>query len=118
MADSFTKLDQALKDLIEAYTELESELDGKYGEDEEAYAAAIIEALETSIESAVDEQDSSTSVFANLLSSLSEALEQLDPAAFEEERAEEGDEDYDIDDVDYDDLDEDEIDVDDEDEDE
>lgn len=117
MADSFTKLDQALKDLIEAYSALEEEFDEKYGEDEDAFSSAMIEALETSIENAIDEQDSSTSVFATVLSSLSEALEQLDPAAFEEsEEEEEEDEDYDLDDVDYDDLDEEgEIDEDDED---
>ena len=45
MADS-TKLDQALRDLIEAFTELEEELDEKYGDDEDTYSTAVIEGLE------------------------------------------------------------------------
>ena len=97
IADSFSKLDQALKDLVESYASLVSELENKHGEeDEEALSAAIIEAIETSIEGAIDEQDSSTSEFAELVSALSEALEQLDPAAFNEtsEEEEEEDEDY------------------------
>ena len=108
IADSFSKLDQALKDLVESYASLVSELENKHGEeDEEALSAAIIEAIETSIEGAIDEQDSSTSEFAELISALSEALEQLDPAAFNEttEEEEEDDEDY-GDDDDADDLEE------------
>lgn len=117
MASSYSKLDQALKDLIEAYTAMEEEFDEKYGDDEEAFSSAVIEALETSVESAIDDQDSSTSFFANLLSSLSEALEQLDPAAFEETTEEEDDED-DASEIDYDDLDENDLDLDEEDNDE
>lgn len=107
MANSYTKLDQALKDLVEAYTALEEELDEKFGEDEEAYSSALVEALETSVESAIDDQDSSTSAFATMLSNLTESVELLDPSAFEGE-SEEEDEDVDIEDVDYDELDEDE----------
>jgi len=113
MADSFAKLDQALKDLIEAYTQLEEEYEEKFSDDDEAFSSAMIEALETSIENAIDEQDSSTSLFANMLSSLSEALEQLDPAAFEDEtegEAPEEEEGYDADDVDYEDIDENDLD--------
>lgn len=119
MADSFSKLDQALKDLVEAYTNLISELESKYGdEDEDALSAAIIEALETSIEGAIDEQDSSTTNFAEMLSALSEALEQLDPAAFDEQSAEGEDEEYEDDDVDYDDIDDADLDESEEDEEE
>jgi predicted transcriptional regulator len=108
IADSFSKLDQALKDLVESYASLVSELENKHGEeDEEALSAAIIEAIETSIEGAIDEQDSSTSEFAELISALSEALEQLDPSAFNETSEEEEDEDEDYgDDDDVEDLDE------------
>ena len=57
IADSFSKLDQALKDLVESYASLVTELENKHGEeDEEALSAAIIEAIETSIEGAIDEQ--------------------------------------------------------------
>ena len=108
IADSFSKLDQALKDLVESYASLVSELENKHGEeDEEALSAAIIEAIETSIEGAIDEQDSSTSEFAELISALSEALEQLDPAAFNETSEEEDeDDDEDYADEDADDLEE------------
>jgi hypothetical protein len=108
MGDAYTKLDQALKDLIEAYTEIESELDDKHGDDEESFSTAIIEVLETAVESAIDEQDSDTRSIATILSNLSEALEQLDPSAFDAEETEdadedeEEDEDYDIDDDDED----------------
>ena len=53
MAKSFSKLDQALKDLIEAYGQIEEEYSDKFAEDEESYSAAIMEVLETSIESAI-----------------------------------------------------------------
>lgn len=114
MADSFGKLDQALKDLIEAYTELEQQLDEKYGDDDEAFSNAVIEALETSIESALDDQDSDTGFFGGVLSRLSEALEQLDPAAFE---GEEDEDEYEMEDADYDDIEEGELELEDEDED-
>ncbi len=100
MVKSFSKLDQALKDLVEAYAELESDLEAKHGEDEESLSAALIEALETGVEGALEEHDYSSSSFAGLLSMLTEALEQLDPAAFEGEESE--DEEYDLSDVDYD----------------
>lgn len=90
MANTYTKLDQALKDLIEAYNELEEEVGEKYEDDEDAYAHAIIEALETSVESAIEEHDSSTTQFATILSNLTEALEQLDPSAFDEDESEYG----------------------------
>lgn len=105
MPNSYAKLDQALSDLIEAFSELEVELDGKFSEDEESYNSALIETVEAAIENALDEQDSSTGVVASILSSLTEALEEIDPSAFDdiEEEA-----DYDLDDVDMEDYDEDE----------
>lgn len=112
-----SKLDQALIDLIEAYTELEAELDKKFADDEESYAAALIETIETSVEAAIEDQDASTGSFASLLSSMTEALEQLDPSAFEGGEEEDDDDDeYEADDDDVD-LDDDDLD-DDEDEDE
>lgn len=129
MVSSFKKLDEALQDLIEAYTELEEEISSKTGDDEDAFSSAIIETLETSIESAIEEHDFSTAGFAAVLSNLTEALQELDPAAFEDDEesaADEDDEDYEMEDVDdsdeYDlddeelELDEDEDDYDDEDE--
>lgn len=106
MGKKHNKLDQALKDLIESYVELEEELSAKHRDDEDALNAGIIEVLETSIEGALEEHDYSSSKFANLLSVLTESLEQIDPAAFEGEE----DEDYNMSEVDYD---EDESDIDD-----
>ncbi len=109
MANSTSKLDQALMDLIEAYSEIASGLAEKHGEDEDALNNALVEVLETSIDSAVEEQGFNTSQFASMLSCLTEALEQIDPSAFEDE-----DEDYEYDieesdiDLDDDDADDDE----------
>lgn len=122
MAKSYAKLDQALKDLVEAYLEIDAELTEKHGEDEEALAHAFTEVLETSVESAMEEHDCSSSSFASMLSNLSESLEQIDPAAFEgagdDDEYELAEEDYDADDGDIDDADLDDEDDLDEDEDE
>lgn len=117
MVSSFKKLDQALRDLIEAYTELEEEISSKTGDDEDAFSSAIIETLETSMESAIEEHDFSTAGFAAVLSNLTEALQELDPAAFEDDDEEGGaddDEEYDVDEIDdlEEDLDEDELELD------
>ncbi|HMO17166.1 MAG TPA: hypothetical protein PKA63_03600 [Oligoflexia bacterium] len=120
MVSLYKKLDEALQDLIEAYTELEDAVSEKAGDDEDAFSHAIIEALETSIESAIEEHDFSTSGFAAVLSNLTEALEQLDPVAFDDD-SEEDEEEYEVEDEDYeideDDLDEGELDDEEEDED-
>ncbi len=107
MVSSFKKLDEAIQNLIEAYTELEEEISEKVGDDEDAFSHSIIEALETSIESAIEETDFSTAGFAAILSNLTESLEELDPAAFEEEgeEGEEDDDDYEVEDVDDDEYD-------------
>jgi hypothetical protein len=104
MVSSFKKLDEAIQNLIEAYTELEEEISEKVGDDEDAFSHSIIEALETSIESAIEETDFSTAGFAAVLSNLTESLEELDPAAFEEEgeEGEEDDEEYEMEDIDDD----------------
>ncbi len=125
---AFANLDQALKDLIESYTELEEETEQTHGDDEDSYSQAIIEALETSVETAIEEHDVSTTTFATILSHLTEALEQLDPSAFEDEESHDAydmndvadaDDVEDIDDIDDDidaDLDEEDIDIDDDEE--
>lgn len=117
MANSYAKLDQALKDLVEAFAEVETELEEKHGEDEEALSHAVIEALETAVEGALEEHDYSSSSFAGLLSLLTEALEQLDPAAFEDEGEEYdmSEVEYDLEEGDVDDSDLDDVDLDDDD---
>jgi uncharacterized coiled-coil protein SlyX len=114
MSSSYTNLDQALKDLVEAFAELEEEVEDKFSDDEDSYSHAMVETLETSIESALEEHDVTTASFANLLSNLTEALEQLDPSAFDDDETtmvvdDSGDEDIeDIDDDDdYEDIDDD-----------
>jgi len=110
MVSLFKKLDEALQDLVEAYTELEDAISTKVGDDEDAFSHAIIEALETSIESAIEEHDFSTSGFAAILTNLTEALDQLDPVAFDDDEEEDDeDEEYEIDSIDEDDE---EIDID------
>ena len=101
MSNPYSKLDQAISDLVEAYQELELELEKKNGDDLEAIENGAVEAFETSIDAAIEEHDSSTSSFASLVSAMSDAIEQLDPSAFE------GDEDEELEDVEYDDLDDD-----------
>ena len=93
MGDSFAKLDQALKDLIEAYVALDTEISAKHSDDDEAYANAMTEVLETSIESALEEQDQETKFFANMITLLSDALESIDPVAFEDPLGEDSDDD-------------------------
>jgi len=87
MANSTSKLDQALQDLIEAYAALEEEIDERCGEDEEAFATSLIEALEASIDTAVEACDVDTHMVANMISALSEAMESLDPDAFDGEES-------------------------------
>lgn len=109
--DKNEKLSQAIIDLIEAYSVLEDELEEKHPDDEDAYALSLVNAVETAIEAGIEEHGSNTSSFANLVSVMTEALEQLDPSAFDED--EEIEEEYEMQDIDYDedddlDLDEDE----------
>ncbi len=108
MVSLYKKLDEALQNLVEAYIELEDQITEKVGDDEDAFTHSIIEALETSIETAIEEHDFSTNGFAAILSNLTEALEQLDPVAFDDDE-EEDDEEYEAsDDEEYEDIDEDE----------
>ena len=85
MSNSISKIDQALSDLVEAFSELESEFSEKYGEDQDALDHALAEVLETSIDSALEEHDCTPGFFASLINALSEGLEQIDPSAFGDE---------------------------------
>ncbi|MCC6219779.1 MAG: hypothetical protein IT291_00905 [Deltaproteobacteria bacterium] len=105
MASTHAKLDEALSNLIEAYAELEEEIDQRFGDDEDAFEHKIIEVLETSIETALENQDASTNLFATIVSALSEALEQMDPTAFDEEEEDSIDYSFEEDEIDYDDED-------------
>ena len=85
MAKSASNLEQALIELIDGYIELESTANKAYGDDEDSFSNSVIEGLETSLDSAIEESNISTAQFATLLANLSEALEQIDPSAFEED---------------------------------
>lgn len=118
MASSFDKFHNAVRDLLESYAKLEQDLEAEAEGDEEVLAASIAENAETAIESAMDDLDVEGSQVGELLSALSDALEAVDPAAFEgyeEDDSNEESSERDDNTVDYDEMDEDE---DDEDEDE
>ena len=85
MASSVSKLDQAMKDLLDAYISLEDQVDANHSEDDDAFSSAILEALEIAIESALDKMEVPSQTMAALVSAMSEALEQLDPSAFDDE---------------------------------
>lgn len=85
MSSIAEKVDLALKELLEAFAELEQDLDEKHGDDEDAYQSILAETMEGAIESGVEESGTSTSLVATLISSLSEGLESLDPSVFEDD---------------------------------
>lgn len=114
MSTAYERLDQAMKDFIEAYLEIQDELESAHGDDEDSVAHGLTESLETSLESAIEEHDVSTTAVASLLSNMTDALEQLDPSAFEDDEEEE--ETYEVEEIDDDDIDD--IDLEDEDDDE
>ena len=86
---SAKNVEQALIDLLSAFSELEQDLEDIHADNEDSYNAAIVETLEAGIENAIEESDTSTSLAATLVSSLSEALETLDPSAFDDDAADE-----------------------------
>ena len=111
MSNAAEKIDIALKELLEAFSELEQDLDEKHGDDEDAYQSLLAETFESSIETAVEESGTSTTLVATLVSSLSEGLEALDPSVFEDDSddysismADVTDPEVDNDDIDLDDI--------------
>lgn len=112
MGKTAGRLEQAILELIESYAEVENNAEEKHGEDEDSYAHAMIEAIETSLESAIDESDVSTGQFAAILANLSEALEQLDPSAFESDEDEDDEKDDKINPSEMEDIDDDDLELD------
>lgn len=127
MASKVTrKITEALSDLLQAYSELLAGLQTEFGISEESETEASEEAadeLESSlvnemraaVELVMDQDDYAADDIAALITSLTEALEEIDPTIFEaaeEEEEEEGDddEDYVVEDEEdeYDEYDEDE----------
>ena len=93
------KLEQAFSELIQAFVTLEEQMEKKYSDDDDAYSSAIIENVESAIDTALEEQEINTSNIAQMLAVFTEVLEEVDPAAFEElgDEDEDSDEDYDLD---------------------
>lgn len=85
MAKSASNLEQALIELIDAYVEIEKGANKNFGDDQDLYSNAIIDGFEASLDTAIEESEISTTQFASLLAHLSEALEQIDPSAFDED---------------------------------
>ena len=122
------KIIDALSQLIEGYVELKDQLQGELGaendieesedgiESNPELDAAIVTEVRGAIEAALESADVTPEDFGEVVASLTEALEEIDPDIFEggseEESEEEGDdeEDFDDDEIDYDDIDEDEYD--------
>ncbi len=95
------KLEQSFNELIQAFSSLTAQLEKKYEEDDEACSTAIIEAIGTVIESAIEESDVTTGSIAQMLAVFTEALEEIDPDAFESIVSDDSeDDDYDLDDDD------------------
>lgn len=100
MSATTSKFDQALKELVDTFASVHTELVDKYEDDEDGYQHALLETVENAIEGALEDSDVDASFLAGFLTTCSEALENLDPEAFNE--SEEGEDDYSMDDVDYD----------------
>lgn len=115
MSTPYERLDEAMRDLIGAYMQIQDKLETEHGDDEDSIAHGLTEALETALESGLEEHDVNTSAMASMLSNTTDALEQLDPSAFDEEEDEvvsyesneTDDEDIDLDEEDEEDIDED-----------
>ncbi len=131
------KLTTALSQLVEAYTELQEEVSEKLNSEDTGYEAdddnnnetdekstdkimseidtAMVSELKLAIDSVIDSDDVSTEEFATIITTVVDALEELDPNCFsveneeleeeeedDDEKFDEDDDDVDIDDYDYD----------------
>ncbi len=132
------KIIEALSQLLEGFAELQDSVEADLeddveededDEDEEEPAAkildpdaAIVKQMKIAIESVIETDDYTPEEFANIIASLTEALEEIDPNIFEEggvaAEEEDDDDDDDEDDIDFDDDDYDDEDDEDEDDDE
>lgn len=95
MSNITNKFDQSLKDLVEAFAAVNSELADKFGEDDEGYQHALLETVENAIEASLEDTEIvDASFIAGFLTTCSEALENLDPEAFSNVESEDEDDDY------------------------
>jgi len=121
------KIIEALTQLMEGYCELQEAVEADYGaaqagsdEDEGAELnaeadAALVTEMRAAIESVLEAEDYTPDEFGSIISTLTDALEEIDPDVFEKEVADEDDDDdddyedediEDYDDEDYEDEDE------------
>jgi ribonuclease E len=128
------KITDALAELMEAFAELQQSVsksikdgddddDTEENDEDKVMSAeqdeALVAEVRTALESALESEDVSPEEFATLLSSLTEALEEIDPDVFREEATQDVNDETDAEDVDDEDIDlDEEEDLDDEDEDE
>ncbi len=104
---SANKMVEGLSAFFAAYKEVEERLTEDYGsEAEEEITSGLITELASAAEIIVDSEDYSSAYMASAVTSLTEALKELDPDIFEHKEEEE-DEDEDEDSEDSEDVDED-----------
>jgi len=128
MASKVTrKITEALSDLLQAYSELLEGLQAEFGISEDSETepseeaadeleSSLVNEVRAALELVMDQDDYAADDIAALITSLTEALEEIDPTIFEAADEEEGeveeddDEDYVVDDEEdeYDEYDEDE----------
>ncbi|MDR2337122.1 MAG: hypothetical protein LBE20_00525 [Deltaproteobacteria bacterium] len=108
------KLEQAFSEIIQAFIALEEQLEKKYSDDDEAYSSAMVETIESVLDSILEEGDITTTNIAQMLAVFTEALEEIDPNAFEDlVNDDDDDDDYDLDDEELEEYNEDDDDEDD-----
>lgn len=109
---------EALSDLLEAYSELLESLQEEFGEegsDPEDGAVAtspemesgLVNEVRAAVELVMDQDDYTADDIASLITSMTEALEEIDPSIFEQVDEEEETEDIEVDEDDEDEDDED-----------
>ena len=105
------KITDALSELLEGYTELLESLEDEYptddigdvdSNDELDIESSLITEVRAALELVMESEDYSPDDIASLITSMTEALEEIDPSIFEQEEGEEedDDDDYIVDDED------------------
>ena len=85
MADEIAKLEAQLKDFAEVYKSVRAKLCVQHGDDDDAVDSAMVEILTSAMESVIDELEFDTADLATFAGCLMEAVEVLDPSAFDDE---------------------------------
>lgn len=99
LSKSQNKLIDGFSTLLEGFKELEEKLADEYDTDSgEELSSAMVSEISTAIDEIVDQDEHSPTFMASVVSTLTEALKELDPEIFEHSEEEEEDEDEDGDD--------------------